>query len=229
MNALILSAGIGSRLGALTKDTPKVMLPIKGQPLLDILIKKMLFLDVEKIVINTFYKSQIIEDYLNNQPYSNKIVISREANLLGTAGSLKNNLTHLMTSDFLVMHGDNYFTDDLSKMLEFHKSDLSDSFMTMGTFITHEPELYGVVEIDNNGIVRKFYEKTPKSPSNIANSAIYIFKQNSITKVKQLNPKENDISTHLIPKLIGSIKTYPLCGTFIDVGTPERYELANQI
>jgi mannose-1-phosphate guanylyltransferase len=165
MNALILSAGIGSRLGSYTRDVPKVMLPINGKPLLDILIKKLLNLNIDKIVINTHFKADVIKNYVLNQKYSNKIIISYEDKLLGTAGSLKENIKYLAGSNFLVMHGDNYFTDNLTGMLEFHLNDLSDSVITMGTFITSEPQLYGVIDIDNNGFVENFYEKSTISKS----------------------------------------------------------------
>jgi mannose-1-phosphate guanylyltransferase len=223
MNALILSAGLGSRLGPYTKDIPKVMLPINGKPLLDILINKLLFLNINKIVINTYFKPNVIEDYVTSQKYSDKIIISREEKLLGTAGSLKENMKYLTGSNFMVMHGDNYFTDSLIAMLEFHLKDLSDSLMTMGTFITNEPELYGIVDIDNNGVVEHFYEKSTKGTSNVANSAIYMFKEQSIDLINSLSQKENDISQHLIPKFVGKIKSFPLSGQFIDIGIPERY------
>ena len=144
MNAMILAAGLGSRLGTLTSSIPKPLLPIKGQPLLDILIKKLFKLKIDKIVINIFYKADLIEDYLKNQSYYENIIISREDKLLGTAGSLKLNLKHLEQDDFIVMHGDNYFSDDLSSMINFHKSDFTRSLLTLGTFHTDTPELYGV-------------------------------------------------------------------------------------
>ena len=223
MNALILSAGMGSRLGSYTRDVPKVMLPINGKPLLDILIRKLLKLNINKILINTHFKAEVIKDYVLNQKYSNKIIISPEDKLLGTAGSLKKNIGYLAGSSFLVMHGDNFFTDNLTGMLEFHLNDLSDSAITMGTFITSEPELYGVVDIDNNGVVENFYEKSEQSKSNIANSAIYMFKEKSIATIRNLSEEENDISQHLIPKFVGNIKAFPLSGQFIDIGVPERY------
>ena len=227
MNALVLAAGVGSRLGEYTRNIPKVMLPINGQPLLDILIKKLLALNIDKIVVNTHYKAEVIEKYLFGQKYSNKIIISREDELLGTAGALKANIKHLRYGDFLVMHGDNFFTDDLTKMLEFHINDFSESVMTMGTFVTTEPELYGVIEIDDKSFVQKFSEKSATSNSNIANSAIYMFKDKSLPEIYKLSRHENDISQHLIPKLIGSIKAFPLSGKFIDIGIPERYLKSN--
>jgi hypothetical protein len=55
-----------------------------------------------------------------------------------------------------------------------------------------------------------------------------MFKQNSILKVRELNFKESDINLHLIPKLVGTFKANPFPEEIIDIGTPERYKLANQ-
>jgi len=229
MNALILAAGIGSRLGAITKDFPKVLLPINNQPLLDIIIKKLLYLNFEKIIVNTFFHAKLVENYLAQQNYHNNIIISREEKLLGTAGTLKFNLQYLDSDDFLVMHGDNYFSDNLLNMLNFHKSDSSVSLMTMGTFPTDSPEQCGIVEVGKDNFINSFYEKVPNAPSNQANSAIYLFKKQATTIIQSLSPKENDISKHLIPKFIGLCKAYELSGNFIDIGTPDRYKLAQSI
>ena len=84
-----------------------------------------------------------------------------------------------------------------------------------------------VIEIDNKSFVQKFFEKSATSNSNIANSAIYMFKDKSLPEIYKLSRHENDISQHLIPKLIGSIKAFPLSGKFIDIGIPERYLKSN--
>jgi NDP-sugar pyrophosphorylase family protein len=84
-----------------------------------------------------------------------------------------------------------------------------------------------IIEIDDKSFVQKFSEKSATSHSNIANSAIYMFKDKSLSEIYKLSRHENDISQHLIPKLIGSIKAFPLSGKFIDIGIPERYLKSN--
>jgi len=223
MNALILAGGYGTRLGKLTLEIPKVMLPIQGEPLIDILIKKLLYLNFEKIIVNTHFKGHIIQNFLQKQDYFSNIIVAPEPKLLGTAGTLKENLNYLAQDDFLVMHGDNYFTDDLSGLKNFHKLDNSNSLMTMGTFITTQPELYGVVEIDSDKFINKFFEKSFSSDSNIANAAIYFFKKKAVKIISTLSDYESDISKDLLPKFVGRSKIYQLNGKFIDIGVPERY------
>lgn len=229
MKALLLAAGLGSRLGAYTKDVPKVLLPINGKPIIDILIRKLIAIGIEKIVINTHYKAILVEQFLKRQDYSEVLSVVREEKLLGTAGTLKSNIEELQGSDFMVLHADNYFQDNLIHLLNFHNSDESDSLMTMATFLTNQPETCGVVEVDKNNTILNFFEKKINPPSNIANAAIYIFKKNAISLIQTLNFNENDISNDLIPKFIGISRAFPLTGEFIDIGTPKNYNIANEL
>ena len=229
MKALLLAAGLGSRLGAYTKDVPKVLLPINGKPIIDIVIRKLIAIGIERIVINTHYKAILVEQFLKRQDYSEVLSVVREEKLLGTAGTLKSNIEELQGSDFMVLHADNYFQDNLIHLLNFHNSDESDSLMTMATFLTNQPETCGVVEVDKNNTILNFFEKKINPPSNIANAAIYIFKKNAISLIQTLNFNENDISNDLIPKFIGISRAFPLTGEFIDIGTPKNYNIANEL
>ena len=229
MKALLLAAGLGSRLGAYTKDIPKVLLPINGKPIIDILIRKLIAIGIERIVINTHYKAILVEQFLMKQDYSEVLSFVREDTLLGTAGTLKFNIEELQGSDFMVLHADNYFQDDLVDFLQYHNLTTSDSLMTMATFLTNEPETCGVIEVDKDNTILNFFEKKINSSSKIANAAIYIFKKNSINVIQTLNLNENDISNDLIPKFIGISKAFPLTGEFIDIGTPKNYNIANEL
>ena len=73
MNAILLSAGYGKRLKKITKTTPKCLLPIKGNPIIDIWIEKLVLAGVKKIIINTHYKSKMVKKHLSNSKYKKKL------------------------------------------------------------------------------------------------------------------------------------------------------------
>ena len=87
---------------------------------------------------------------------------------------------------------------------------------------------FGTFELSDDHDVIKFFEKQKDSPSKIANSAIYFMKPEIKEVVNTLNEYENDISLHVIPKLLGKIKAFELTGYFYDIGTPENLLLANE-
>ena len=228
MDVLILSAGLGSRLGKLTADTPKPMLHIGSKPLLEINLDKVISLNVGKIFINTHYKSEVITTFINGRKdLKNKVVLLHEPKLLGTAGTVQNLLNLYQISDLIVMHGDNFFEDDLKKMLEVFISLPNFFWGVAGYFRTDNPKSFGIFELDANDTVIDFHEKKVNSVGKNANSAIYMFNLNGLKNFIGLKTEQPDISLNILPQLIGRIKAIKLNGAFIDIGTPENLQKAN--
>ena len=228
MKALILAAGRGSRLGKLTDSLPKPLVEVKGKPVISYLIDKLINLNVTEIFINMHYKHELLEKFILHSSYKAKLNLIYEPTLLGTAGTLKSLNNQLSTEDFIVMHADNYFQDDLKVLKQKHLATNSDYLITLGTFLVTSPEKFGTVDLTYDNTVVKFFEKKQNSPSRIANSAIYFMKPGVKAEIDKLNENENDISLHLIPKLLGKIKAFELTGYFYDIGTTENLLLANK-
>jgi len=228
MKALVLAAGRGSRLGNITENLPKPLVEVKNKPVIDYLIRKLIDLNVSEIFINMHYKHELLEKFIVNSNYRTKITLIYEPKLLGTAGTLKSLIDELSTEDFIVMHADNYFQDDLKILKQKHLVTNSDCLITLGTFLVLKPEEFGTFELNDDHDVIKFFEKQKDSPSKIANSAIYFMKPEIKEVVNTLYEYENDISLHVIPKLLGKIKAFELTGYFYDIGTPENLLLANE-
>lgn len=112
--AMILSAGLGSRMGELTKDISKSMLLVDGVSLIERHLKYLYKNGITKVVINTFYKAEVLEDFINKLPISAdlNIFFSRESELLGTGGGVKNALPILGKDPFFVINNDAVFIDD---------------------------------------------------------------------------------------------------------------------
>ena len=228
MKALVLAAGRGSRLGNITENLPKPLVEVKNKPVIEYLIRKLIDLNVSEIFINMHYKHELLEKFILDSNYRTKITLIYEPELLGTAGTLKSLIDVLSTEDFIVMHADNYFQDDLKILKQKHLATNSDYLITLGTFLVLNPEKFGTFELTDDHDVIKFFEKQKDSPSKIANSAIYFMKPGIKEVVNTLNEYENDISLHVIPKLLGKIKAFELTGYFYDIGTPENLLLANE-
>ena len=220
MKALILAAGFGTRLGKLTENKPKALVEVGGKAILDHNIRKLIDAGISEILINTHYLSDQVEDFLKKQPYRDIVTTVFEPSILGTAGSVKTNWDFFENSDFLIMHGDNYFEAELKSLLGAHVNRTTGTIMTMATFNTTSPELCGTVLTDSDGIVVDFYEKTTESRSLRANAAIYVVSAESKMFFLSLSSTENDISFNIIPKLLGKIQEHFLPGDFIDIGSP---------
>lgn len=229
MKALILAAGYGTRLGVITQETPKPLLQVGERPILDFAICKLLDIGISEIIINTHFKSKEIEAFISKQVYSKKVILSYEEKLLGTLGTLRKHIDFLTTSDFLVMHADNYFTDNLLGLVDVHRKRSDHIIASMATFITDRPEECGVVTVDEDNEVVAFFEKIVNPPSRVANAAIYIFSPSISLEIDAIPNTENDISKNLIPKLIGKIVTCQFTKPLIDIGTPEGLNRARKL
>ena len=116
MRALLLAAGFGSRLNELTKSTPKCLMEVGGQTMLDHWLGKLDKLGVTDFVINTHYLADQVDAFISTHPLCDRINVSFEPTLLGTGMSLSNHLEWLKTDDCFVVHVDNYCEDSLEGM-----------------------------------------------------------------------------------------------------------------
>jgi mannose-1-phosphate guanylyltransferase len=100
--------------------------------------------------------------------------------------------------------------------------------MTMMTFRTQTPQSCGIVEIDSRGVVQQFFEKQPTDHGNLANAAIYLIEPSVIFWLSG-QPPITDISTELIPRLLGKMNTWYNERTLIDIGSPASLQSANEL
>lgn len=228
MKAILLAAGFGTRLKPLTNTIPKCLVPIKGIPLLKIWIDNLLNIGIDEILINTHYLSEQVVNFIVENGYNKICKVIYEPVLLGTAGTLIANLDFLKDDECLLIHADNYFPTSLKSYLFAHKGRPLPCLMTMLTFRTDNPSLCGIVEIDSQGIVIGFHEKIKQPPGNLANGAVYLITNELVKSIKNKMPYLKDFSTEVIKGFLGKIYSYETNEIFIDIGTPETYELANR-
>ena len=227
MKALLLAAGLGTRLRPLTLTIPKCLVPIAGKPLLEYWLEK---LEQENIdtLINTHYLSPAVMSYLAEHPHQNKITAVYEDELLGTGGTLVNNKEFFGNDSILLVHADNLSRFSLPDFMRAHQNRPKDCELTMMTFITDQPESCGILELDQNGVVIKMHEKVKNPPGNLANAAVYILEPSVLKFLVQMNQRVIDFSTEVIPKFLGKIYTFENKEYHRDIGSMESYEAANR-
>lgn len=230
MKALLLAAGLGTRLRPITEKIPKCLVPINGVPLLDIWLEKLSNIGIEEFLINTHYLHQEVENFISKNKYKKKIKTTFEEKLLGTAGTLIKNKDFFEGGDGLLIHADNYCLANFSEFIESYKNRPKGSLMCMMTFLTENPSQCGIVKLDNEGVIVEFFEKKNDAPGNIANSAIYILSAELINNIDKFSTNTViDFSLDIIPKLIGKISTYHTKEKMVDIGSIEAYRNLNSL
>ncbi len=219
MRALLLAAGLGTRLKPLTNYLPKCLIPIHGRPLLDYWLEMLVNHGVSEIVINTHYFSPLVVDYVKRSSWANKVVMVHEESLLGTGGTILANRRFFHEEPFLVAHADNLTIFDPSAFFKCHQERPHAAELTMMVFETPDPKSCGIVGLDGQGLVTSFHEKVDTPPGNLANAAVYILEPAVLDFMNSLGKAEIDFSTEVVPHFMGRICTYRNLSYHRDIGT----------
>jgi mannose-1-phosphate guanylyltransferase len=219
MKAIILAAGLGTRLRPITSTIPKCLVPINGVPLLELWLRDCERAGVEAVLVNTHHLAEHVEEFVTAR-HGVPVTLAYEPALLGSAGTLVANWDFVEDSEsFLVVYADNLTTFPLSDLLAFHTS--HDRIASMALFRSPNPSACGVVEMDDTGLVTGFWEKPENPRSNLVNAGLYVFRR----EVRQFLPAEvpADVGRSLMPALVGRAMGLPINRYFVDIGTLENY------
>jgi len=228
MRALLLAAGLGTRLKPLTNYLPKCLVPIHGRPLLDYWLESLVLNGINEILINTHYLEPLVNKYISGSSWLKNVTLVHEERLLGTGGTILANKGFFENDSFLVAHADNLTIFDPIAFADSHKMRPSESEMTMMVFETPDPKSCGIVGIDERGIVTSFHEKVSCPPGRLANAAVYILEPALLYFMEALCKNEIDFSTDVIPQFMGRIFTYINSSYHRDIGTVESWTEAHK-
>ena len=226
MKALLLAAGLGTRLRPITNIVPKCLVPINGKPLLEYWLENLSKVGIDEFLINTSYLSEEVERFVDSSKYRNQITLVHEKELLNTGGTLLFNKDFFNNETFMLVHADNLTFCDFNAFIDSHENRSENCDITMMLFKSDNPSSCGIVELDKNNIVQKFHEKVKNPPSNLANGAVYICEPSIFKFLDDLNRKDIDFSNDVLPKFMGRINTYLNNEYHRDIGSIESYALA---
>ncbi len=176
MKAMILAAGVGSRLDPLTRNLPKPLVPIVNRPVMEHIIELLRQHSFTDIMVNVHYLGDQIVDYFGDgKRLGVNIHWSKEDQLWGDAGSVKRVEDFLKDETFIVVGGDDLADIDLTKLIKTHRD--KKALSTIALSLVDDPSEYGIVLTNEEGRITRFLEK-PKGEvifSNQANTGVYVF------------------------------------------------------
>jgi len=225
--AMIMAAGVGSRLDPLTQDIPKPLVTIANRHVMDILFERLLEISIKDVIANTHYLSEkIVQHYKNNNLGINFNYI-HEKELSGTAGGVKKcQFFFDEGQDFLILSADGLSNADLKAGIDSHKK--SGAIATIGIKKIAKEEIpnFGVVVTDEKGFIIEFQEKPSleDAKSDYINTGIYIFNY----KIFDYIPENAfyDFAKNVFPDLLSKeikINTFHVDEYWSDIGTIEQY------
>lgn len=119
-NAFVVAAGFGERLKPLTTHIPKPLLPVAGEPAIELVLERIISPSIKQIGVNIHYKREQMEAWAVRSRFSDRITFFKEDRLLGTGGALKNAASMLEEAPFLVHNADILSNIDLKLLVDSH-------------------------------------------------------------------------------------------------------------
>jgi NDP-sugar pyrophosphorylase family protein len=167
MKAMILAAGLGTRLRPLTEKKPKALVPVVNQPVIARVIDYLKSYGVTQIVVNAHHHYQQLLDYLEGESFGVDIDVRVESEILGTGGGIKNTTDFWNNDPFVVINSDILTNIDLSRAYEHHLKEGG-----LATLILHDYGPFNQVQTDNNRLITEFFQEN--APGRLAFTGIHI-------------------------------------------------------
>ena len=221
LSAVIMAGGFGTRLQPLTKDTPKPMLPVGDQPLLERTIGRLREAGIKRVNVTTHYLAERITSYFGDGgAFGVDIRYVTEDQPMGTAGGLR--LVNEPAEPLLVINGDILTTIDFRDLLDYHRKHRAELTVCVRKYDFEVP--YGVLECDGSRVIG-IREKPVVSF--LVNAGIYLLEPS----VQRLIPADRKFDmTDLIARLVQDgrpMVSYPVVEYWLDVGRKADYAQAN--
>lgn len=231
LNAIVLAAGVGSRLDPLTSQVPKPLVPIANVPVMEHIIKLLASHKVKNIHANLHYMPEKIAEYFGNgDKWGVNLRYKHEPQLSGDAGGVRACRQYLMDGTFIVLMGDLLTDADLTKIVREHKEKNAIASIAVKQVPRDELHRFGVVVTDANGFIKGFQEKPDANValSDRVSTGIYVLEPAVFDYMPASG--EYGFGRQLFPDLINQglpVLGFDIEGYWSDVGTIEQYRMAN--
>jgi mannose-1-phosphate guanylyltransferase len=229
MKAMVLAAGVGSRLDPLTASVPKPLVPVANIPVMEHLLNLLKAHGFGDVVANLHYLPEPLMEYFGDgKKFGTNVQFRVEEKLSGDAGGVRFCRDFLQSGTFIVLMGDLLTDADLTYIVEQHKS--KKAIASIGLKRVEDVSRFGVAVLNEDKFIIGFQEKPSKEEalSNLASTGIYVLEPEVFDHMPATG--EFGFGRQLFPNLVKA--GLPVLGVEIesywsDVGTIEQYQSSN--
>jgi bifunctional UDP-N-acetylglucosamine pyrophosphorylase/glucosamine-1-phosphate N-acetyltransferase len=222
MDAIILAAGLGTRLRPHTLTTPKPLLPVRGRPILDWTLGA-LPKCVDRVVVVVNYLAEHIEDYLRHQTHFKDWATVRQTEPRGTGDALRSCREQVRSDRLLVLNGDDlYGAADLAALAACPAGVL--------VYPVDDPPHWGIAFVKPDGTLEKLVEKPKLDGRRLANTGVYVFPREVFDIPLTLSPRGEYEITEYVTKLAerGPVSVVP-AKFWLPIGNVEAWQKAQDV
>ena len=227
LEAVVLAGGLGTRLKSVLADTPKILAPLGGRPLLDTFIDKLLEGGAARIILCVGYLRDQIIEYVRRRAQEDGryrlIEFSKEQWPLGTGGALKNAASLVKKKTFFIMNGDTLHEIDIAALRLFHLK--TNGAITIAVHVSNREDV-GRMRVDASARILGFEEKSADKNLPVS-TGVYMMNKDVLAKMPS---GPFSLEYDFFPTFVQKFPCYAFFseGDVIDIGTPERYHSAKK-
>jgi dTDP-glucose pyrophosphorylase len=219
----LLAGGFGTRLYPLTKTTPKPLLKVGDQPILETIIRQLIDAGFHNFVISTHYKSEMIRKHFGDgSKWGVNLQYVQEDFPLGTAGSLGLLPKEMTKLPVLIMNGDLLTKINFENLMTFHNEQGGIATMCVKKYDFQVP--YGVIETDNHRIISIIEKPVHKF---LVNAGIYVLNNSLVRKIDGKSYLDMPLLLENQIKKNEQVNIFPIHEYWLDIGQIDEYDRAN--
>ena len=224
---VILVGGLGTRLGAKTRTTPKPLLDVGGMPFLETLFGEARRRGFNDFLLLAGHRSEAVVAFLAEREiekrFACRVELSIEPTPLGTGGALVHALP-LLHDDFLLLNGDTWFDFNWLDLMAKARRDGAGAALALREIAA--PDRYETVELDGS-LVRTIRPRGENLAPALINGGVYCFTRRAVEGSATASSLESDILPRLAGR--GALRGHRYSGFFIDIGVPESLAAAAKL
>lgn len=224
---VIMAGGLGSRLGELTKDTPKPMLPVGGKPVLERIIVSFRDQGFNRFILCVNYKADVIKKYFGDgSAFNVHISYTEEKEKKGTAGALSLIDREKLRDPFFVINGDVLTNIDYRDFLESHSRASACASMVVKQYEEYIP--YACVKFDERTEEMQYVVEKPRN-IHFINAGVYILNSGCLESIPSDGFFDMPSLFETLLEQKQKVKIYRMDNQWIDIGYPNDYNKANNL
>ena len=226
-DAIVLCGGAGLRLRSVIGESPKPLADVAGRPFLELLLRQLRRNGLDRVILAVGYQHEAIQAQFQDRAFGLNLIYSIETHPLGTGGALRHAADLVESESVLAMNGDSYTDADLTAFTDRHRESRADL-----SVVVVPPDGRGdcgSVRLAVDGAVLSFQEKPGPIEVAYINAGIYLISRRLLLEIPQ---GSSSLERELVPRWLQEGKRiwgFIQSGGCLDIGTPERYRMAQDL
>ena len=218
MKAIVLCGGLGTRLGDLTRETPKPLVLVAGRPFLAYVLDQLLLAQIDEIVLAVSFQWQKVQAIIGDNWNGIKVSYSVEPQALGTGGAIRYAMQQSNINEALVVNGDTLLKFNALDLLRFAQDKNADIAIALQE--TEDTARFGRVTVNEVGRIIAFEEKDGQRARGLINSGVYYIKDSVFATI---DPPVFSFEKDVLAPLNHCLAVYGMATNayFVDMGVPE--------